>query len=84
MPSCKNSRRDCESTGIVMLTGFFVDNLGVGYLEFMPRGCTINLENSRKAIKDRRPGKLVTFVMFAEWNYVVIGKHDFFCQFPGH
>lgn len=56
--------KQVPSAGKVMLTLFF-DNQGVVYSEYMPRGTTINseaycetLKRLRKAIKERRPGKL--------------------------
>ena len=52
------------SAGKVLATVFF-DCEGVVYTEFMPKGSTINaasycetLKHLRKAIKDRRPGRL--------------------------
>ncbi len=58
----------------VMLTVFF-DHEGVVYSEFTPKGSTVNsetycktLKNLRKAIKDRRPGKLTDGVILLHDN----------------
>lgn len=62
------------SAGKVMLTLFF-DNEGVVLAEFMPKGTTINsaaycatLKRLRKALKDRRPGKLTRKIVLIHDN----------------
>lgn len=66
--------RKVPSVGKVMLTIFF-DNKGVVHTEFMPKGSTINsvsycetLKRLRKAIKDRRPGKLTKGIVLLHDN----------------
>jgi len=73
-----------------MLTLLF-DNQGVSYTGFMPRGSTINSasyretpKDLRKAIKDRRPGKLVIVVTFAECRVALSWRSTIsFVGFPG-